>query len=88
MWDETYWGPMMFGGWWFMPLLGIVFMVVFMYLFSRFFSANGGSCSRHKQGEDLMKIFAEYRREIHELRMEIKELRNRIDTNNYKPEGS
>ncbi len=42
MWDETYWEPMMFGCWRFMPLLGIVFMVVFMNLFSRFFSANVG----------------------------------------------
>ncbi len=88
MWNETYWGPMMFGGWWFMPLFGIVFMIVFFYLFSRFFSANGGMCGRRKQGEDVMNIIAEYRREIHELRMEIKELRNRIDKNENKSEGS
>ncbi len=35
-----------------------------------------------------MKISAEYRGETHELRMKIKELRNRIDTNDYKTEGS
>ncbi len=89
MWNETYWGPMMTAGWWFMPLFGIVFMVIIFYLFSRVFHANGGVCgiSRQNHDGDLMAIYAEYRREINDLRMEIKELRNCIDTNHNKPEG-
>ncbi len=65
-------------------------MAIFLYLFSRTFSANGGmhGSNKPKQTEDVMVIFAEYRREIHELRKEIKELRNRIDTSNTKTEGS
>lgn len=88
MWNETYWGPMMHGGWWFMPVFGILFMVIMMYFFSRFFGVDGGMCGRHNKSEDIMSIFAEYRREIHEIRMEIKELRNQIKTNNKNEEGS
>ena len=88
MWNETDWGPMMHGGWWFMPLIGILFMVIVIFLLSRFFGTNGGMCRRHNRPEDVQDIFAEIRREIHELRMEIKELRDQNKINDVNEEGS
>lgn len=87
MWNETGWGPMMYGGWWFMPLFGIIFMLICFFLFSRFFSAGGNMCQRKDQQGNMHDIIAELRREIHDLRMEIHELRSQIKTNNKKMEG-
>ena len=81
MWNEPGWGPMMYGGWWFMPLFGIAFMVICIYLLSHFFSASGNKCGKSNQPEDVHDIFTELRREIHELRIEIKELRDQNKTN-------
>ena len=69
-----------------MPLFGIVFMVICIYMFSRFFGAAGNMCGRNNQSGDVHDIFAELRREIHELRMEIKEMRKQNGTNNQKLE--
>ena len=88
MWNEPVWGPMMYGGWWIMPLFGIVFMLICIYMFSRFFGANESMCSGSNQKGDVYDIFAELRREIHDLRMEIKEMRNQNGTNNDKMEDS
>lgn len=72
-----------------MPLFGILFMVVLMYCFSRFFGVNRGICSSNRnQSNDVLSVFAELRREIHELRMEIKELRDKNMTNDKKEEDS
>jgi hypothetical protein len=79
---------MMYGGWWFMPLFGIVFMVLCIYMFSRFFGATGNMCAKNNQPGEMHDIFAELRREIHELRMEIKEIRNQNEKNNAKKEDT
>ncbi len=88
MWNEPVWGPMMYGGWWFMPLFGIAFMVMCIYLFSRFFGATGNMCGSNNRLGDVQDIFAELRREIHGLRMEIKEMRNQNTTTIKKKEDS
>jgi len=70
-----------------MPLFGIIFMLICFFLISRFFSAGGNMCRRKDQQGNMHDIFAELRREIHDLRMEIKDLRNRNRTNDEKKEG-
>lgn len=88
MWNEPVWGPMMYGGWWFMPLFGIVFMLLCIYMFSRFFGGNGSVCTGSTKKGEVYDIFAELRREIHELRVEIKDLRNQNSPNDEKREES
>ena len=88
MWNEPVWEPIMYGGWWLMPLFGISFMLLCVYMFSRFYGANRSMCSGSNQKEDVYDIFAELRREIHALRMEIKEMRNQPRKNEGKRESS
>lgn len=73
MWNGPGWGPMY--GWWFMPLFAIIFLVILLFIISRFFSAGGfcgrGPMDRRTEDEDLREL----RKEIRELRDEIRELK-------------
>ena len=54
-----------------MPLFGLFCMIVFLYLFSRIFGSGGGLCGRRYHqvnGADVDEL----RREIQELRNELK----------------
>ncbi len=69
-WNGPGWGHM-YGGWWLMPLFGIVCMLIFLYFISRIFGSGGGFCGRHNdQGNQANTD--ELRREIRELRAEMK----------------
>jgi hypothetical protein len=67
----------MWGGWWVFPLLGLLFvaaMVVFCARMMRGMMSGGAMCGRGgghtSEADDL-------RREVHELREEIRQLRAR-----------
>ena len=64
--------------WWFMPLFGIVCMVIFLYVISRIFGSSGfhGSfpCGRPASEKDQTTI-DELKGEIRELRAEILSLK-------------
>ncbi len=73
-WNHAGYGPMY--GWWFMPIFGLLCMLVFVYFLSRIFGRNGGGCgpfnqntSRDILGQD------ELRDEIKALRREVGELK-------------
>lgn len=61
-------------GWWFMPLFGIICMVIFLYFISKMFGnsslRDSFPCGKHASGKDQNNI-AELKREIRELRTEI-----------------
>ena len=63
----------MFGGWWFMPLFGIIFMVIFFYFIARILGGNG-FCARNEPPVNQNGM-DELRQEIRDLRAEIKVLR-------------
>lgn len=71
------WGPGY--GWWFMPLFGIICMVIFLYTISRIFFNNGfrdslPPCGRSAKKKDQDTI-DELKGEIRELRAEILSLK-------------
>ena len=66
------------GGWWMMPLFGLFCMITFMYVASRIFSSGGGFCGRHEQQGNQTNT-DELRREIRELREDIKSLKENKD---------
>ncbi len=72
-WYGPGWGYMY--GWWFMPLFGIVCMVIFFYVISRIFGGSG-FCKKPPCGNDQERI-DELKREILELREEIKGLKKK-----------
>ena len=65
-------------GWWFMPLFGMLFMVIFLYVISRIFGNSGVHgffpCGRHASRKDQDDI-VELKEEIRELRTEIRSLK-------------
>lgn len=70
------WGHM-YGWGWIMPLIGIVFMVVFLLIIYRIFSSGGGFCGhtpadRSRDNESIEEL----KKEIRSLRDEIRELKN------------
>ncbi len=79
-WNHAGYGPMY--GMWFMPIFGLLCMLIFVYFLSRIIGGKGGDCrpltrnpSRHNpvQGELLDEIRA-LRREVQELREKQKEV--------------
>lgn len=70
-----WWGPPMWGFWWIFPLIGLTIALVFVITMMRAMSGRGGGFAcvgghghRADDTDDL-------RREIRELREEIKQLR-------------
>lgn len=64
----------MAGGWWFMPLFGLGFMLIFIFFLSRIFGAGSG-CKRqppeHYDNYDNTDNTDNLKREISQLRAEI-----------------
>lgn len=61
-------------GWWFMPVFAILFIVVILFFVGRFFSS-GGFCGRTPMNRSMEdKNVEEMRKEIQELRDEIRGL--------------
>ncbi len=77
-------GPMA-GGWWFMPLFGLSFMLIFIFFLSRIFGT-GSCCNRqppeHYDNTDDLK------REISQLRAEITTLQEGKNSKENKYETS
>lgn len=71
-WNGHAWGPMY--GWWIMPIIAIVFMVIVLFIVSRFFGGIGGFCGRKPMDND--ESIKELKKEIQELKNEIRELKN------------
>ena len=75
-WDHGGWGPMY--GWWFMPIFGLLFMLIFLYVMFRIFNRDrysyGPFSDRHPgSNQEQEKL----REEVKALRREVKELRQR-----------
>jgi uncharacterized membrane protein len=73
MWWNGPGGPMY--GWWFMPLFGIVFLLIILFIVGRFFQGWGGSCGRPPAGRD--SDIDELKKEIKALRDEVRELKDK-----------
>jgi len=71
-------GGYMYGGWWMMPLLGLICMIIFLYVASRIFGSGGGFCGRHEQQGNQTNT-DELKLEIRELREDIKSLKENKD---------
>lgn len=77
MWGWGPWGAPMWGVGWLFPLLGLLFvvvMVVFCARMMRGMMGGGGMCGH---GGRPMGEADDLRREVHELREEIKQVRAR-----------
>ncbi len=72
-WNGPGCGPMY--GWWFMPIFGILFLLIFLFVIGRFFGGWGGFCGRPPADRD--SSIDELRREIKALRDEVKELKDK-----------
>ncbi len=74
MWNYAGWGPMY--GMWFMPVFGLLCMLVFVYFISRVFNGNGGCCrpsgqdtsAENQDQKELLEEIRALRREVEELR--------------------
>ena len=76
MWNYSGWGPMY--GMWFMPILGLLCMLIFVYVITRIFNRNGGCCGQSNQPpppEDSRQD--ELLQEIQALRREVEDLREK-----------
>ncbi len=74
MWGPGSWGASMWGFWWIFPLIGLLICLVFVMAMVRFMGGRGVMCMgdhrRHASDEGT-----ELRREIRELRKELKHLK-------------
>jgi len=61
-------------GWWIMPFFAIIFLVLVLFIVSRFFGA-GGFCGRPPADRD--SSIEDLKKEIQSLRNEIRELKNK-----------
>lgn len=74
MWNYGGWGPMY--GMWFMPVFGLLCMLVFVYFISRVFNSHAGCCRPSRQDtsaenqdqKELLEEIRALRREVEELR--------------------
>jgi hypothetical protein len=67
------WGPMY--GWWIMPIFGILFLLIVLFIVGRFFGGWGNFCGRPSVGPRDEEAFKELKKEIQELKEEIRELK-------------
>lgn len=58
-------------GWWIMPIFGIIFLVICLYFFSRFFGCGRGPMDHSGERAELEDM----KNEIQSLRDEIRELK-------------
>lgn len=72
-WNGPGCGPMY--GWWFMPIFGILFLLVFLFIGGRFFGGGAGFCGRPTAGTRDDEALKELKKEIQELKDEIRELK-------------
>jgi len=80
-WNHAGWGPMY--GMWFMPIFGLLCMLIFIFFISRIFSnRNGGCCGPFNQNhprenppnqDALLHEIQALRREVEDLRKNQKE---------------
>ncbi|HHD63618.1 MAG TPA: hypothetical protein ENK96_04490 [Desulfobulbaceae bacterium] len=75
-WDHAGWEPLY--GMWFMPIFGLLCMLLFIFFISRIFNRNGGCCGpfNQKTSRDTPDQ-AELLDEIKALRREVEELREK-----------
>ena len=76
MWNYSGWGPM--HGMWFMPIFGILCLLLVLYFISRVFNGNGGCCGpfNNKTPHDRLQQ-DELLHEIKALRREVEDLKIR-----------
>lgn len=78
MWWNGQWGHM-YGGWWLMPVFGLLCMVIFLYAVSKIFG--NGPCRRPSPRTDDQESINSLKKEIQELRREIQTLRTGTPNN-------
>jgi hypothetical protein len=72
-----YWGSSWGAFWWICPLIGLVMMAAMMFVCLRMMGRTGGVCwmgGHHGSGTG---DFEDVRRELHELKDEVRKLRDR-----------
>jgi len=74
MWSG-YWGPSWVGLGWIFPLIGLVFMVVMVFFCIRMMSGKSGFDCMARHGGQNAKETEDLRREVRELKDEIRKLR-------------
>jgi hypothetical protein len=72
-WNQAGWGPMY--GMWFMPIFGLLCMLIFVYFISRIFNRNGGCCGPMSQDPPAPPSQDALLEEMRALRREVEELR-------------
>ena len=77
-WNGQGWGPM-HGGWWLMPVFGLLCMLIFLYAVFKIFG--NGSCRRPSPRTDDQESLNLLKKEKQQLRREIQTLRNNAPDN-------
>lgn len=75
MWGPGPWGAPIWGGWWIFPLLGLLFIVLMMVFCARMMRGTMGGAGMCGHGGRHASETDDLRREVRELREEIKQLK-------------
>ncbi len=75
-WNQIGWGPMY--GMWFMPIFGLLCMLIFVYCISRIVNRNGGCCGPMNHEPPTSPSQDALLEEIRALRSEVEELREKL----------
>lgn len=81
MWWDGHGWPHMYGVWWFMPLFGLICMVLFLYFVSRILGGKGCCGSTFKSSNQQNEELEVLKEEIEKLNREVEKLKKPTDHN-------